>query len=149
MLHRIVYVSAAQALIPPADLARLLDGSRRRNAQVGITGLMLYHDGSFFQVLEGPADSVAALFETIRKDARHRQVITLWSGAASARVFPDWRMGFVEVADLPPAMREAVFSLRQASQDMPDTIGDRTVAVLLNSFLRSFRDLPGQSRFAG
>lgn len=144
MLHRLIYVSASPSSLPQGEVAELLAGSRRRNADIDVTGLLLYHDGSFVQVIEGPADNVSALFQTIRKDPRHRGVITLWSGPVTSRAFPDWRMGFASVEDLPETMRETVFSLREVSQD---AIADRHVTVLLNRFLSGFRDLP-QARFS-
>ncbi|MFN4100155.1 MAG: BLUF domain-containing protein [Pararhodobacter sp.] len=138
MLHRVIYVSASPSLLPGGDVAELLARSRRRNAAIDVTGLLLYHDGSFLQILEGPAEKVQALFETIRQDTRHRKIITMWSGPVKDRVFPDWSMGFAKVEDLPPPLRDTVFSLRNVSQA---ATGDRTVTVLLNSFIGSFRDL--------
>ena len=88
MLHRHIYVSAARRPLAPAELAELLDGSRRRNAAIDVTGLMLYHDGSILQILEGPEDKVQTLFRIIRDDPRHRQVITMASGPIEARELP-------------------------------------------------------------
>lgn len=138
MLHRVIYVSASPSLLPGADVAELLEGSRRRNAAINVTGLLLYHEGSFLQILEGPVEAVTRLYGTIRNDTRHRQIITLWSGAVKERVFADWRMGFARITDLPPALQAAALSLRDAQGA---ALGDRTVTVLLNSFLRSFREL--------
>ena len=144
MLHRLIYVSASRVSLPQAEVAQLLAGSRLKNADIDVTGLLLYHDGSFVQVIEGPADKVSALFETIRNDPRHSGVITLWSGPVTSRVFPDWRMGFASVEDLPPPLRETVFSLRDVSQA---PVADLGVTLLLNRFLAGFRDLP-PARFA-
>ncbi len=89
MLHRIVYLSASRALLDPPAVEALLAVSRRNNAERGITGLMLYHDGSFLQVIEGPKAQVQALYARIAADPRHCQVIEMVSGPAESRAFPD------------------------------------------------------------
>jgi hypothetical protein len=44
------------------------------NKPLGITGMFLYSDGSFFQVLEGEAATVDALYEKLDRDKRHQQL---------------------------------------------------------------------------
>jgi len=56
------------------ELAELLQGARDTNAELGLTGMLLYAEGSFFQVLEGQADVVDALYDKIERDKRHDQV---------------------------------------------------------------------------
>jgi hypothetical protein len=77
-----------------AELAELLEAARRHNAEQQISGMLLYKDLSFLQVLEGPARQVAALYESIRNDPRHSKVRTLFEHAIERREFPDWTMGF-------------------------------------------------------
>jgi hypothetical protein len=78
-----------------AELAGLLDGARLHNAARGITGLLLYHRREFLQLIEGERSEVEALFESIRRDARHQQIHTLWEGTVQGPGFPGWSMGFV------------------------------------------------------
>ena len=92
MLHRHIYVSAARRPLAPAELAELLDGSRRRNAAIDVTGLMLYHDGSILQILEGPEDKVRQALARITRDDRHLEVKVHVAEHAPARVFGDWAM---------------------------------------------------------
>jgi len=59
-----------------------------------VTGGLLFSEGCFAQVLEGPQDAVEAAFERIQCDARHCEVVVLQSGPITKRDFPDWSMAF-------------------------------------------------------
>ncbi len=93
-MNYIIYVSTADRLLTDEDLTKLLLKSRINNAKAGITGMLLYSNGTFFQVLEGEEEQLSALFEKISKDSRHRGIIKLKSGKLANRIFPDWSMGF-------------------------------------------------------
>jgi len=54
-LIQLIYVSAATNRFNPAELRELLRLARLKNQQLDVTGMLLYHEGSFLQVLEGPA----------------------------------------------------------------------------------------------
>ena len=60
--------------------------------------MLLYKDGNFMQVLEGDEDTVRALSTKIADDPRHRGLITLLQGPREERQFPDWSMGFCDLA---------------------------------------------------
>ena len=60
----------------------------------GITGMLLYNDGNFMQVLEGEEEGVRDLFGKITRDPRHRGIITLLQEHQRERQFPEWSMGF-------------------------------------------------------
>ena len=85
------------------DLADLLAQARANNQRKNITGMLLYKDGRFIQLLEGHEDVVRASFERIRKDDRHTAVELLWLRYVQYRDFPDWTMGFVNADELDPA----------------------------------------------
>jgi hypothetical protein len=76
------------------ELRALLKTSRANNTRDGITGMLLYKDGNFMQVLEGHEAAVRATFRRIQRDPRHRGIIELLSGDAAEREFPDFSMGF-------------------------------------------------------
>ncbi len=90
----LVYVSSAVQPFSRADLDDLLATSRDNNAMAGITGMLLYKDGNFMQVLEGEEGAVRALYDKIGADPRHKGEITLRQGFTEERQFPDWSMGF-------------------------------------------------------
>ncbi len=99
----LIYVSSALREFSDDDLLALLEQSREKNARLDITGMLLYKDGNFIQVLEGPDDAVHQIFETIRGDSRHHGVIRLLERPIETRDFPDWQMGFRKLGkqDLP------------------------------------------------
>ena len=72
--------------------------ARIKNQRLDVTGMLLYHQGSFLQVLEGPAAAVDPLLATIGADQRHHKLMLLLRREIEARNFADWKMGFVDVA---------------------------------------------------
>ncbi len=105
-LHRVLYcsrnlipgdagaISGAMSGAVAADIRGILAASRRNNARDGITGGLLFSQGCFAQVLEGPLDALERTFERIQCDERHSDVTVLQSGPITARDFPDWSMAF-------------------------------------------------------
>ena len=89
-----IYASAATPRLPISELTELMHAARRRNEQLDVTGMLLYTEGSFFQVLEGPAGAVDALFARIAADPRHEQVTQIIREPIMRRAFPGWSMGF-------------------------------------------------------
>ena len=93
-MHQVVYASAAVEAFSEVQLVQLLARARTNNERLGVTGLLLYDEGSFLQVLEGDAKVIELLYETIARDKRHQRVIALLSREAPERHFAKWRMGF-------------------------------------------------------
>jgi len=99
----IVYVSQAAAPFSKDALKTLLDKSRSRNTNDGITGLLLYRysedfdKGYFIQAIEGPDTVLNGLWDRISNDSRHHTIITLAKGDQAAPMFPNWSMGFKNV----------------------------------------------------
>ncbi len=58
--------------------------------------MLLYHSGSFLQVLEGPDQSVDLILNSVFKDARHNNTRTLSRTTIQSREFPNWSMGFTD-----------------------------------------------------
>lgn len=93
-LMQCVYVSTARRLMDAPDLESILVASRRRNTADAVTGVLVYVDGTFFQVLEGTKGAIDRVLERIRRDARHYDITVLLSQEVAARSFPDWSMGY-------------------------------------------------------
>ena len=90
----LTYVSTATRLFSKADLSELMTKSHENNARLGLTGMLLYKDGNFMQVLEGEEGDVRALYEKISDDPRHKGAMVLQQGYLKERQFPEWSMGF-------------------------------------------------------
>jgi hypothetical protein len=93
-MFQLVYASSEAASFSAAAMARLLHESRRNNEKLGVTGMLLYHNGSFLQALEGEEEAVRQLSDRIAVDPRHRGVAVLHAAPVQARDFPDWSLGF-------------------------------------------------------
>ncbi len=93
----LVYASAATRAMERNDLGNILEAAIRHNAPAGITGMLLYVDGAFFQVLEGDAVRVHTLYDAILKDPRHASAIKLIEEPIEKRSFSRWSMGFAQL----------------------------------------------------
>lgn len=94
-IYRLLYLSRATRPLEAAEIEALLQQSRGRNRDAGLTGALLHYGGHFLQVLEGDADAVTACFERIQRDDRHAEILPLADGATSQRAFGDWAMRWV------------------------------------------------------
>ena len=93
-MYSLVYVSSAVHPFSKDELRELLKLARVNNEQCSISGLLLYKDGNFMQVLEGHDEDVRDVYAKISRDQRHRGMLTLLQGEVTGRKFPDWSMGF-------------------------------------------------------
>ncbi len=93
-MKRIVYSSAAVGSVDEQTLSDILAAARLRNARRDITGMLLYRDGVFLQLLEGSRVEVDLVMEAIRRDPRHRRLTLLLDERIEARAFPAWSMGY-------------------------------------------------------
>ncbi|MFD2163165.1 BLUF domain-containing protein [Paradesertivirga mongoliensis] len=93
-MYFLIYRSEAVNPMPEETLKLLLAQSRERNKTMDITGMLLYFDKKFLQLLEGDEKEVKRLYADICADNRHRNVYTLKEGPAENRLFPGWSMSF-------------------------------------------------------
>jgi hypothetical protein len=89
-----VYNSYTIGHIEEKDLDEILNQSRVNNKKLGITGLLLFVEDKFIQVLEGERQVVKDLYKIIQNDTRHRNVNKLIEGNIENRNYPDWSMAF-------------------------------------------------------
>jgi Sensors of blue-light using FAD len=95
---QMIYTSAASRKVSTAELQELLQISRRNNVRDGITGMLLYEDGTFLQVLEGEEEIVESTYQRIAKDPRHCKILLLARLELEQRSFNDWEMGFFDAS---------------------------------------------------
>ena len=123
-MYQIIYGATALTPFTPADLEELLRKSREKNRMLKISGLMLYKDGSFIQVLEGPDKEVRELYATIELDFRLQTVICLSQKAIEEREFGERPMGFANVTALTEAERPDLAYFRAESMT-PETLATK------------------------
>ena len=100
----LLYVSSAVTEFTQADLLELMRKSSGNNAKRNVTGMLLFKDGNFMQVLEGPEAAVKEVHDIISRDPRHKGLITLLKGQQKERQFPNWSMGFRNLNE--PSLRD-------------------------------------------
>ncbi|MET0338257.1 MAG: BLUF domain-containing protein [Caulobacter sp.] len=136
-MHRIAYFSSAMADAHPDQLSAILTASRSNNARLDVTGLLCHYDGSFLQFLEGPPDTVEALYAQIACDRRHKDLVRVLDEPARSRAFPNWSMALVDADHLDDAHQAFVQGLREvAIQPGPESA---RLEVVLASFRRWLR----------
>ncbi len=132
----LIYVSCATTHFSDEDLEALLKTSRENNASLGVTGMLLYADDNFIQVIEGEEDALNNLYAKITRDARHRSFSILMHGEIKERSFADWSMGFKKIS------REdfsQVIGFKDLSAKSPDALlhlSAGPVLFLLKNFLK-------------
>lgn len=84
-------------LMSEDELIDLLMVARDKNKEYHVTGMLLYCQGTFMQVIEGPKASIDLIYKAIESDLRHKNIIKLSTGAITERNFPHWSMAFASV----------------------------------------------------
>lgn len=93
-LCALVYLSTAVKVPTTGQLTHLLARARQRNALEGVTGVLLYAEGSFVQYLEGPTLSVNRVYQRILKDPLHQGIFEVFRESIAEREFFEWDMAF-------------------------------------------------------
>lgn len=115
-LISVLYVSSATASYSDGQLIDFLRSWRDHNTENRITGFLLYEQGNFIQVLEGPDAAVHELVESIQGDARHSGMIILWQRGITEREFGTWCMGFRKLSELDAEDQKAFSTLLEDSK---------------------------------
>jgi hypothetical protein len=93
---QLIYASAAATVFTKDDLQTLLLRARKKNHAAGISGMLVYDQGSFLQVLEGPLSAVTEVYAAIAADRRHKNLNILFKDTIDAKEFEEWAMGFAD-----------------------------------------------------
>jgi hypothetical protein len=101
-LLRLVYYSRSALPADPglfsAAIREILEWSRDFNKSHEITGSLMFSEGFFAQVLEGPPDVIKATLGHICCDPRHRNLRLLECLPTDRREFPSWAMAFIDAS---------------------------------------------------
>ena len=116
-IHHIVYCSQAAQYMDKEALEKIITTAKRHNPKFGITGLLVYGSGIFFQWLEGPRDNVTSLFKMISADPRHSNVVLLTKeDEFRERLFPNWDMELVAAEDISAVLEDAMLEASDSKQ---------------------------------
>jgi hypothetical protein len=135
-MHRIIYLSSGIKIFSDEEINDLLKVSRNNNEKNGITGLLLYSDGNFMQILEGEKEAIENTYKKIANDIRHRNIILVVNEPIKKRNFKDWKMGFSIVDNdfLQKHPEINPFNMKKTLKI------DAIISVFIDTFLNSFRN---------
>ena len=140
MLKHIKDISRFNTPLDIAGIAAIGEQASRNNQRLGLTGLLMTSGGLFYQVLEGAAAEVDAVYAAIVADDRHTDVLLLSTEEdVSQRLYPDWSMRTVDLDAVAhvrlfplKALIKAVFEQQRLVENMMWAI-ERTIQHELRS----------------
>lgn len=96
-VYRLVYVSKEAERFSSEDLTHLIKNAKVMNAKRGITSFLIHGKNDFAQFIEGPEARVKMHYENIKKDPRHKDIVTVVEGNVKHRIFNDYTMGVWQI----------------------------------------------------
>lgn len=96
---RVTYISQEASPLSADALLGLLSQCHQNNVAKGLTGMLLFGNGTFLQSLEGEQAVVDSLMQKIAQDPRHTAMKVLRQDTISERQYADWSMGFERVTE--------------------------------------------------
>lgn len=141
MLTTLIYRSDLHHDLSADSLNKLIERARSNNEKVSVSGILLFDGRTFFQILEGPRESVNATYSRICRDDRHNNFTLLLRDYAPQRRFG---LTGMEMYDLRNGNRAAVFNaiLPERCFASAQTYEDRPIR-----FLRSFLEDKNRSSY--
>ncbi len=130
MIH-LIYISSATREMSEDDLFVLLGQSRTRNRRHNVTGMLLYRDAAFLQVLEGEANDVEEIYKSIVLDERNAGHYVIEKSEIVERNFREWSMGFADLTKVPADQLEGYSDIFNAPKAVEDIARSRDMAVAL------------------
>ncbi len=98
-LFRLIYRSTVAIPGTPdqvdQELARIVERSRRRNAEATLTGALVRSGGTFIQVLEGPLAGLEETYDRISGDLRHSEFELIEFVPVAERCFGSWELAYL------------------------------------------------------
>ncbi len=96
MNYNICYVSKGDTGLTQFDLENILKTTTSNNNENGVSGVLLFSSGYFFQVLEGEEELLKDLFcNKIMKDSRHSDIYVILQKSAKIPFFQGYSSKFV------------------------------------------------------
>lgn len=99
MLTTIIYRSHLCDDVSFKMLEEMVAAANLKNSQAQVTGILLFNGTHFFQLLEGPEESLEPIYDAICADPRHYNVVELLRDYAPARRFGKAGMELFDLRD--------------------------------------------------
>ena len=111
LLETFVYCSRAAESVDDMAVDRLIEWAQRSNADRGITGVLVFGSGIFFQWIEGPPSQVQNLIASLHGDPRHHDIVALDRSVEKRdRLYPNWEMERVGPDQIRTVLQDALDS---------------------------------------
>ena len=96
---RVTYLSRETNSFSARGLVELLEHCKNNNPALGVTGMLMYANGTFLQTLEGEAETVEILLAKIERDKRHHGFQVIKRESIDERIYKNWSMGFERLTE--------------------------------------------------
>jgi len=93
MLSQLVYVSNCKSNCTREEIDHILASCEKNNPSLNVTGILLYSDLKFIQLVEGEARTLMNLYVKIKMDERHSNPMMISYGPIKEKSSPSWHMG--------------------------------------------------------
>lgn len=117
----------------------LLDDTKKRNDAMNIVGLLVLHENTFLQIIEGEATRVDALFSRIIKDNRHKDITVILNEPIKDFTFSTFEVDYSVLQNIESlyALQEYVNHLEVNNKEYSDVFSN-----FLSNLLKEDPKLP-------
>ena len=130
-IYQLVYVSISDLEFDNQDIMNLLDVAREKNSQLDITGMLIYKDGIFMQLLEGKKEVVRNVYDnTIVHDRRHSNCRVILEAEGNERLFRSWTMAYKDVHESEHKLLNNILPLFELKNQNIDFDNETIMSVL-------------------
>jgi len=97
-MKRITYISKITNPLSFQEIENIGIMSSRNNKQINVTGMLVFFEKIFYQIIEGDDKKIDQLFAKIAKDPRHHDIVRLKTEyGVKERLFPTWGMKMINL----------------------------------------------------
>ena len=119
MFLTICYVSNASAKLSPEEIKTLMLDAKMFNDANNISGLLVYSDCVFFQVIEGEYEIVSTLYKRIKQDFRHYNILKILETKSEDRKYYKYKTKFI-ISYTNRALKELLKLLKNSDRSIKD-----------------------------
>lgn len=99
-LFRLIYLSRNTGTFSVSKAQQIITVSESNNKDRQLTGMLLYANNHYLQMLEGYVLEINEIYEQIARDERHDKIALLGMNHADKRIFPEWQMRFANLDEI-------------------------------------------------
>jgi hypothetical protein len=129
-LYRIIYASEAAEKMTDDTLGRIRDAGLRHNEPAEVFGVLLYRDGVFVQLLEGPREAVESTLGRIHDDPRHTNIRVIHRGPCMSQTYRHYSMGVFTDESMPPTATVDLSRLMSDTESLAPSEGTMDAALI-------------------